>query len=255
VRDGATAAAVGFSSGCALSRSDRVIADAPRPERYVLPLGHLPDGTPLSALTSERLRRASDPRGQLSLTTQCGITLQGRVLSMRERDGRVELVTLAECRILQRGELLLSADTPYPWLPTARVLTAHARPPEGFYAETELATTQVPKPRQLDAAQRELITLYDRALAALQNAFGTDVVPELERVHRTLCEQYPDEWLLRWNLLESLVKLGQGASLTSQLTRELQQLELRYAHREPIATGLRYLRSLGLAADDEVTSE
>ena len=258
VRDGETPPAAirfSFSSGCALSRDDRVIAGEPRPEHYVLPLGHLTDGTPLSALTPERLRRACNPHGQLSLTTQCGTQLQGQVLSTRERDGRVELVSLAHCRVLHRGELLLSVQGPYPWLPAARVVTAHARPPQGFYPETELATTQVPKPRQLDAAQRELITLYDRALAALQQAFGGDVVPELERVHRALCEHYPDEWLLRWNLLESLLKLGQGASLMTQLTRELAQLELRYAHREPISTGLRYLRSLGLATDDESANE
>jgi hypothetical protein len=257
VRYGDTPAAIrfSFSSGCALSREDRVIASEPRLAHYVLPLGHLTDGTPLSALTPERLRRACDSHGQLSLSTRCGTQLQGQVLSTRERDGRLELVNLAQCRILHRGELLLSAHAPYPWLPAARVVSAHARPPDGFHPETSLSMTQVPKPRQLDAAQRELLGLYDRALAALQQAFGGDAVPELERVHRALCEHYPDEWLLRWNLLESLLKLGQGASLMTQLTRELTQLELRYAHREPIATGLSYLRSLGLATDDERASE
>lgn len=252
-RDDGTPAAIslGFDSGCALARADRVMTSEPRPARYVLPLGHLTDGTPLSALTLEHLRRATDTRGQLTLSTRCGCQLQGRVLSTREQAGRLELVTLADCRISHRGELLLSTHEPYPWLPATRVVTAHARPPEGFYPETERATTQVPRPRQLDAAQRELLVLYDRALAALQTAFGGDAVPELERVHRALCEHYPDEWLLRWNLLESLLKLGQGASSMKQLTRELRQLELRYAHREPIATGLAYLRSLGLAEDDE----
>ena len=254
LRDADAVAALCLSGGCALSRADQVLPGVPRPERYVLPIGWLTDGTSLSNLTADTLRASCDPRGQLRLATRAGVELQGRMQSVRERDGRVELVMLEGVRISRGGQLLLESRELYPWLPCERVVTAHARPPQGYYPDTELATTQVPKPRQLDAAQRELLELYDQALGALQHAFGGDVVPELERVHRALCERYPDEWLLRWNLLESLIKLGRGSALCSQLTRELQQLELRYAHREPIATGLRYLRSLGLTADDEQVS-
>ncbi|HEX3595186.1 MAG TPA: hypothetical protein VHU80_08795, partial [Polyangiaceae bacterium] len=55
---------------------------------------------------------------------------------------------------------------------------------------------------------------------------------------------FPDEWLLRWNLLESLVKLGERPDLVARLERDLERLELHFERREPIATGLAYVRSL-----------
>jgi hypothetical protein len=85
-------------------------------------------------------------------------------------------------------------------------------------------------------------------MASLRECFGADVVPRFEAIHAVLRERHPDEWLLRWNLLESLVKLGQVESLGAALTHDLELLELRFAHREPIATGLAYLRSIGLTA-------
>jgi HAMP domain-containing protein len=45
---------------------------------------------------------------------------------------------------------------------------------------------------------------------------------------------------------ESLVKLGEGDdALAGKLEAELERLEIRYAHRQPIATGLRYVRAIG----------
>ena len=64
------------------------------------------------------------------------------------------------------------------------------------------------------------------------------------RVHEELERAFPDEWLLRWNLLECLCKLAEGGSLTHTLQAELLALELKFSHREPIASGLRYLSAL-----------
>jgi hypothetical protein len=124
------------------------------------------------------------------------------------------------------------------------VITAHASLPLGYFAATEPSETKVPKPRQFPPEHAQLIELYDEALGALREGFGSELIPKFERIHAELEAKYPDDWLLRWNLLESLAKLGKGAVLGADLTRELERLELRYAHREPIATGLAYVRSL-----------
>jgi hypothetical protein len=72
-------------------------------------------------------------------------------------------------------------------------------------------------------------------------------VPLFEKMHQTLEAHFPNEWLLRWNLLESLLKLGYQGKLVPQLEEELERLEIRFDHVEPIATGLSYLRGqLGL---------
>jgi hypothetical protein len=52
---------------------------------------------------------------------------------------------------------------------------------------------------------------------------------------------------LRWNLLECVCKWGEraeSAAFGRELEQELLALELKFAHREPIASGLRYLASL-----------
>jgi hypothetical protein len=45
-------------------------------------------------------------------------------------------------------------------------------------------------------------------------------------------------------LLECLCKWGETGAFNAELERELFALELKFAEREPIASGLRYLASL-----------
>ena len=86
-----------------------------------------------------------------------------------------------------------------------------------------------------------MLGLYEQALGALRSSLGAEVVPVFERLHRELNEHFEHDWLLRWNLLESLQKLGHDAALAGELRRELEQLELYFERRQPIASGLRYL--------------
>jgi len=119
----------------------------------------------------------------------------------------------------------------------------------GFQAEqdqpaTEPALGSVPKPRELAARERALLGLYERAIEAFRNHAGSNALPVFHAIHSELLARYPDEWLLRWNLLECLCKWGESGELGHELQRELLALELKFAHREPIASGLRYLSSL-----------
>jgi hypothetical protein len=69
-------------------------------------------------------------------------------------------------------------------------------------------------------------------------------VSTFEQISGELDRVYPDDWLLRWNLLESLVKVAEQGPLTNRLTEQLELLEVKHLHREPIATGLSTIRSL-----------
>jgi hypothetical protein len=151
------------------------------------------------------------------------------------------------------------------------VRTAAADTPSGYFPETEFPARKVPKPRTYSAAQKELIALQEQATAVLRGEFGQQAAAKVESVYEVLQSTYPDEWLLRWNLLEALVELGMTASgpravpltaaggargqasvsaglqpLAEKLQAQLEQMEIRFAHREPIATGLRYLGARGL---------
>jgi phenylalanine-4-hydroxylase len=245
---GASPDLVELSGPCVVAVDSQVLAGWPRCDGYVLPLGRLDDGTSLSALGPEALQRRCDASRTLRLSLQSGVSISGSVMATSESAGRVTIVLLRDCVIEQHGRVLLRAASPYPLLLAERVSTAQAELPVGFYAATAFADVQVPKPRSFATQQREIIALYEQALAALRVSFGSQVVPHFEAIHRSLGERFPEEWLLRWNLLESLIKLGERGALASTLEAELEQLELRFAHREPIATGLAYLRELGQAS-------
>ena len=72
--------------------------------------------------------------------------------------------------------------------------------------------------------------------------------PVFERLHRELCLRFEHDWLLRWNLLESLQKLGLNGEVASQLRHELEKLEVHYQYRQPIASGLSYLARVARGA-------
>jgi phenylalanine-4-hydroxylase len=234
-----------LSGPCAIALASEVLPGWPRPESYVLPLGRLEDGTPLENIGAQGLRARCDASGRFTLRLQSGVEVSGLRIDTLERAGRPLGVLLADCVIRHKGSVLLRAAAPYPLLLAERVVSAQAQLPSGFYPATEFADTQVPKPRVFGPEDRELLGLYEQALAALRESFGSQLVPRFEAIQRALTERHPGEWLLRWNLLESLIKLGETGSLSSGLEAELKTLEVKFAHREPIATGLAYLRGLG----------
>jgi hypothetical protein len=100
----------------------------------------------------------------------------------------------------------------------------------------------VPKARRLPPREAELLSLYERAERVLEEGGRDAVKDEFARVDGALCGPFESEWLLRWNLLESLLKLGQNGALAQRLTGELEALEVALDYRQPIASGMRYLR-------------
>jgi phenylalanine-4-hydroxylase len=124
-----------------------------------------------------------------------------------------------------------------------RFVTAHAgaSDPE-YHPPTERRAVRVPKPRRLPPHEAELLSLYERAQRVLRGGSTAAVRAEFERAHQKLAAEYEGEWLLRWNLLESLLKLGEKDTLSRTLSEELEALEVSYDYRQPIASGMRYLR-------------
>jgi len=227
-------------AGCPLE-----IFDAPD-EGHRVPIGPLADGTPLGALSAEQLR-ARVQHGKLRLRFASGIELSGELECVRENTrGKAAIVRLKDFelrsgagtgfRVKGRQYLLCAAN---------EVVTAHAgsAAPE-YFPESAPSAIRVPKPRTFAERELALLQLYDRAIAAFRGRVGGAVVAGFVPILADLDRQFSDEWLLRWNLLECLVKLGEHGPLATSLETQLARLEVRFAHREPIATGLRYLASL-----------
>jgi phenylalanine-4-hydroxylase len=208
---------------------------------YHLPFGPLADGSELRAL---------GPLGQrVRLRFASGALLEGELAGVtHDSRGRLLSARLLDYRLDSERAVVRERGAEYLLFVAHELLTAHAGALEpAFYPATEASGASVPRPGTLAARERALLSLYERAIEAFRVHAGSSALPVFRAIHRELDAHFPDEWLLRWNLLECLCKWGEqrsSGSLGPELERELLALELKFAHREPIASGLRYLASL-----------
>jgi phenylalanine-4-hydroxylase len=173
-----------------------------------------------------------------------GPVVEGRFEGIaRGRRGRFLWLELSDVRIAL-------GDRPALELPRYRLLAAGdpisaqaGAVDASYHGESAFSGVRVPKPRTLPAREQALVGLYERAAHA--HARGSVAMThEFPRVHEELVRSFPDEWLLRWNLLESLLKVGERGALSAELKSELERLEVAFDYRQPIASGLRYLAKI-----------
>jgi phenylalanine-4-hydroxylase len=225
-----------------LIKHEALVAPEHSPNEYVLPLGALVGGRSLSTLSREDLARRSE-NGVLRLEFASGMLLAGHLLQAVAPEGRVEWALLERLELSSPDGRVFRSRSPYP-LALGVLVTVCAGAPAVYFGASEPASLSVPRPRWFSARERDLLGLYEQAVEGWKSLAGSALVHVFERVTRALDRDYPDDWLLRWNLLESLVKLGLEGALTERLTRDLEQLEIKHLHLEPIATGLAHIRSL-----------
>jgi phenylalanine-4-hydroxylase len=213
---------------------------APEREPYRVPLGRLKDGRALSDLACAPIATGAGVRWEF----RSGLVVTGSWGSPRvAASGQAGALRLTDYTMTLEGSLGFVSRGALLELPTGSELVT-ATPgalDANFFEPSEPNRRTVPRPRSLDASECALLSLYERALAVHRSLLGARAVAAFEQIHRELQQDHPEEWLLRWNLLESLLKLGEGPELSQTLTAELDLLEERFSHREPIASGLRYL--------------
>jgi phenylalanine-4-hydroxylase len=215
---------------------------------YRLPVGRLADGALLSSLAPEALRVHYRVGERTRLRFASGVELEGELVATTQ-DSHGGLATLRLDDYVLRSEQgggFREAGRSYLLCAVSEVITAHAGAIDpGFLPEGEASDLSVPKPRAQGERERALLALYERAIAAFRGQLGSSAVSAFTPIHAQLTRDFTDEWLLRWNLLECLCKLGeQSGGLGRTLQAELAALEIRFSHREPIASGLRYLSAL-----------
>jgi phenylalanine-4-hydroxylase len=218
---------------------------------YHLPFGPLADGA--------ELRELGQLGRRVRVRFACGALLEGVLESItHDSRGRLASARISDYRLESERAGLFERGQEYLLFVAPEFLTAHAGALDAeFQPATEAAAGSVPKPRTLAQRERALLSLYERAIEAFRTQAGTNALPIFRAIHRELAAQFPSEWLLRWNLLECLCKWGESndsRAFGRELERELLALELQFAHREPIASGLRYLATLAGAAPTPVSA-
>lgn len=197
-------------------------------------LGPLEDGTFL-----ERLDDAGVARRSGCFAFASGAVVTGEVeQSLRIEDGRLLLLGLKNARIELPGREPIARPS-FSLLAAGKVVTAHAGAQDpSYFPDAPAPRIKVPRPRHFPESElghRRLFEDIERA----RGSPGLETVAE--RIHARLRTDYPEDWLLRWNILESLLKTGHQGPIAESLVTELAALEERFEHRQPIASGLRYL--------------
>jgi phenylalanine-4-hydroxylase len=215
-----------------------------RPDDAIFLTGPLEGGARLETL-DDRALAALAAAGRATFRFRSAANVSGVMRrSVRDEDGRLLHVELTDARLELPGRAAVELAE-YALVPLGDFVTAHAGAVDPTYhAETSFPHVRVPKPRTVSARENELTRLYERIAAAGR---APAALAELTSVHDELARAYPDEWLLRWNLLERALQIPAARPFARGIAAELETLEVRFERREPIAMGLAYLRSAPVA--------
>jgi len=247
-----------FEPGAALAQrgqlGGRVAGELP------VPIGKLADGADPRRLFSDApaLRDAQD---RMQIAYASGLRVSG--VPCAGPWTLPEAVLWLNDAVIDWRERRWKPSGPFPLLLAERVVTAGAgsASPDVSPLETSESAAllgrprpKVPKPKVMPASTARLEHLH--AVARDARRQGARGRATLEAVHAELGASYPHEWLLRWNALDALIELGlSNDPLVQQLERQLRELEDYHGGRHPIALGLDYLSTRGLATGELATRE
>jgi len=231
-----------FTGPCALATKGRILPDHSC-DNFSMPIGPLADGTALSGLTEYDLGRFQyrGPGSSISLNYMSGLHLSGKLERIVTNDqGHLMIMCFTQCRI-SLGDRELVASQAYHLAVGESVPSAHACPIDHeFWPATQFGTEFFPKKKAYDAASKKLLGLYQDTIAAWEKGIE-EALPVFERTADVLEEEYPEHWLLHWNMLEKLTEVDRGIRLASRLKATMLEIEARDYNNVPVSIGLKYL--------------
>jgi phenylalanine-4-hydroxylase len=222
-----------------------------RPDGAIIVTGVLADGARLERVSDRVVESAREgASGRHRFRFANGAAMTGSLSRVvRSADGLLMRLEMSDV------ELRLPGCAPrklsrHVLIPAGDVITAHAGAVDArFYVDTAFSRALVPAPRHRLARERRTIALYAQAEAALRGgrlAMRDEFPRILAILKRTESQERGGvreaahvDWLLRWVLLEGLIKTSADARLADALREELQRLEVDLDHQQPIAMGLR----------------
>ncbi len=222
-----------FTGPCALACNERELPGQGRarhPEGFGSPVGRLSAASaPLEQWTDEELHAHGLQAGRMaSLAFASGVEVNGRFFRAIREDSRLVLIQWRDCRVTLGDRLLFDpAWGEYDMAVGATIpsVFAGSADPEAYFAESASALN----PSRPDATWTPLDHLYQR-IRDLREAgtTGAAATHEIEAVYAALEETYPNDWLLRMELLELLTTLSQLPDLRQRLSHQIEQLKAKH---------------------------
>lgn len=207
-------------------------------------VGPLEDGTKLGEQSEDwLLDRAAD--GRVSWRWKSGVEFGGTIERVQtDESGHLRVITFSDARATLGEKVLYDPEWgSFDLAVGCDVTSCFAGSADvDFYPATEFSGETVPRPKDPATAEEEgrVLHLYRRALELWQDPDSPRLVEGFLALDEEL-RQHPEEWLLRWNLLESLRKVDRGGDLQRKLRDDLLEIEKTDYDSLPITTGLKYL--------------
>ncbi|HEY9900378.1 MAG TPA: aromatic amino acid hydroxylase [Pantanalinema sp.] len=212
-------------------------------EGFGSPIGKLAgESLPLEAFgEAELLRSGLVPGHSCTLAFESGVKVEGRVRDVHREDGRIVLIGFDACTVTYRGEVLFQpAWGAFDMAVGERVTSVEAAYPDVRYP--------LVAPR-LDGAEAAGAAVEPR-LGGLQQLYGQvrslrETSPDTEKIAQALAEvahrldrEFPEDWLLRLEVLELLVRQELLPEVREHLLTGLRALMTSGDRRDLIENGL-----------------
>ncbi|MFT9850400.1 aromatic amino acid hydroxylase [Aneurinibacillus sp. REN35] len=212
------------------------------------PIGRLRgEATPLELYTDEQLTAQGIVEGQsASLEFESGIHVSGLVQYIKRHKEKIILIGFDQCSVTNTdGRTLFDpAWGVYDMAVGASVVSVFsgAADKEAFSAHTDKKSALTRVRPQWSERERKLHDLYQNVRNIRETTIsGEETEQKLLAIADILDAEYPQDWLLRLEILEILDSRGVAAQLEAALRQQLAKLAERAENTELITNGLALL--------------
>ncbi len=211
-------------------------------------------GSPLENITDIQLQDAGlavGQRGQLILKS--GITVEGKLVDILKKNGKIILLTFEDCVVQRGSEFLFRPEWgKFDMICGEKILSVFGGPSDRKkYLEGTGNFHQEPgcQKTNLTDANRELNELYQEVRNFRENFnWDASVLSRLSKIHQALEDNYPKDWLLRFELLELNQKFQLKAAWENTVRTRLKEISTESLDQgESIRRGVELLDQEGIS--------
>lgn len=241
----ADGAYLSFGGPCALAHQGEILTGHHtdhHAQGYGTAIGPLANGTALATLARGELEALC--AGAEPIRFASGVSVAGQLRGVvGGADGAPLLLSLDACTVRLGDTVLFRPEWGvFDLAIGTRVRSACAGSSDpDYWPATEFSGRVVPAPRARTGAVAELLELYHRSLEIWKNPQDPTLEARFAEITDVLDRAFPNEWMLRFNLLECLRKVGACGPLAGRLREKLLEIESRAYDTVPATTALAYL--------------
>ncbi|WP_419887361.1 aromatic amino acid hydroxylase [Neobacillus niacini] len=190
------------------------------------PIGKITNSlNPFEELSDEELNRIGIEIGKEStINFESGVKVEGTPQHFYRKEGKLLLISFNDCSVLYAGQTLFHRDWGNYDLAVGERITsvfAGAADSEQFYADLEEVETKPLVKRELSSLEQ----LYGKVRTIRENPHN-DIETALLEVIGELTRDYKDDWLLRIEVMELLVRYNLMPDQQLLLKTQLEDIKL-----------------------------